>query len=87
MHCFREISASVEGPECASMEQKCYEVNGNAKRKQEEVFCEAQYPIKSLKNDQGNRKSWPKNSVVSFKKPTGDKLDWKILRPYKCHTK
>ena len=79
--CFRENSASVEGPECANMGKKSYEVNGNVKRKQSEVICEEQYPNKSPKNDQGDKQSSSNNSLGSFKKPNGDKLDWNVLRP------
>lgn len=55
--------------------------NSDVKRKQSEVVCESQYPNKSPKNDQGGRQSSPSGSLGSFKKPTGDKLDWNVLRP------
>jgi M-phase phosphoprotein-6 len=61
------------------MNKKSSEVNGNGKRKQNEVN-EAQYPNKSPKNDQGNKQSSPSSSLGSFKKPSGDKLDWNVLR-------
>ncbi|CAL0329148.1 unnamed protein product [Lupinus luteus] len=83
---FRENSTGVEGPESASIGKTSHEVNGNLKRKQVEVVGEDQYPNKSSKNDQGNRQSSEKNSLGSFKKPNGDKLDWNILRPSKCQT-
>jgi len=53
------------------------EVNGNVKRKQSEVVSEAQYPNKSPKNDLSS----PSSSLGTFKKPSGDKLDWNVLRP------
>ncbi|XP_061368488.1 uncharacterized protein LOC133311449 [Gastrolobium bilobum] len=81
--CFRENSSLVEGPECSNLDKKKSEVNGNVKRKQVELNCEAQYPNKLPKNDQGNRQSSPKN----FNKPMGDKLDWNVLRPSKCQAK
>ncbi|NP_001238491.1 uncharacterized protein LOC100500463 [Glycine max] len=77
----RENSSSVEGPECANMDKKSVEVNGNVKRKQSEVICEAQYPNKSPKNDHDDKQSLPNNSLGTLKKPSGDKLDWKVLRP------
>ncbi|KAE9620484.1 hypothetical protein Lalb_Chr01g0003571 [Lupinus albus] len=83
---FRENSSGVEGPESASIGKKSHEVNGNVKRKHVEVVGEEQYPNKASKNDQGNRQSSQKNSLGSFKKPNGDKLDWNILRPSKCQT-
>ncbi|RDX83482.1 hypothetical protein CR513_35590, partial [Mucuna pruriens] len=79
---FRENSSSVEGSECANMDKKRLEGNGNVKRKQSEVHGEAQYPNKSPKNGHNDGKqSSPSNSLGSFKKPTGDKLDWSVLRP------
>lgn len=63
------------------MNKKSHEVNGNVKRKQSEVTCEAQYPNKSPKNDEGDKQSSPNNSLGSFKKPAGDKLNWNVLRP------
>jgi M-phase phosphoprotein 6, animal type len=77
--CFRENNSSAEGSESASVNKKSYEVNGNGKRKQSEDN-EAQYPNKSPNNDQGNKKSSPNNGLGSFKKPSGDKLDWNVLR-------
>lgn len=77
--CFRENRSPVEGPECGNMDKKIVEVNGNAKRKQSDY--EAQYPNKSPKNDHDDKHSSPSNSLGSFKKPSGDKLDWKVLRP------
>lgn len=79
MCCFRENNSSAEGSESASVNKKSYEVNGNGKRKQCEDN-EAQYPNKSPNNDQGNKKSSPNNGLGSFKKPSGDKLDWNVLR-------
>lgn len=81
LHCFRENSSSVEGLESDNSNKKRYEVNDNVKRKQSEVVCESQHPNKSPKNDQGGRQSSPSSSSGSFKKPTGDKLDWNVLRP------
>ncbi|KAL2981996.1 hypothetical protein AAZX31_13G319000 [Glycine max] len=75
----RENRSPVEGPECGNMDKKIVEVNGNAKRKQSDY--EAQYPNKSPKNDHDDKHSSPSNSLGSFKKPSGDKLDWKVLRP------
>ncbi|WJX74449.1 hypothetical protein P8452_58101 [Trifolium repens] len=75
----RENTSSAEGTDSANMNKKSYEVNGNGKRKQNEVN-EAQYPNKSPKNDQGNKQSSPSSSLGSFKKPSGDKLDWNVLR-------
>ena len=63
------------------MDKKSVEVNGNVKRKQSEVICEAQYPNKSPKNDHDDKHSSPNNSLGTLKKPSGDKLDWKVLRP------
>ncbi|KAF1897418.1 hypothetical protein Lal_00035122 [Lupinus albus] len=83
---FRENSSGVEGPESANVGKRSHEVNGNVKRKQVEVVGEEQYPNKSPKDDQGNRHSSQKNSLGSFKKPNGDKLDWNVLRPSKCQT-
>lgn len=80
MCCFRENNSSAEGTERANMNQNSHEVNANVKRKQSEVIHEAQYPNKSPKNDQGNRQSSSNNSLGSFKKPSGDKLDWNVLR-------
>ncbi|KAJ1406909.1 hypothetical protein SESBI_24721 [Sesbania bispinosa] len=79
----RDKSSSVEGTECANMNKKNYEDNGNVKikRKQSEVISETQYPNKSPKNVQGDKQSSPSNSLGSFKKPAGDKLDWNVLRP------
>lgn len=78
---FRENSSSVERTECANGKEKSCEVNGNVKRKQSEVINEAQYPKKSPKNEQGDKPSSQDNSLGSFKKPAGDKLDWNVLRP------
>ncbi|XP_020223217.1 uncharacterized protein LOC109805529 [Cajanus cajan] len=77
----RGNSSSVEGSGCAEADKKSLDVNGNVKRKQSEVTCEAQYPNKSPKNDHDDKKSLPSNSLGSFKKPSGDKLDWSVLRP------
>lgn len=65
------------------MDKTSNEVNGDLKRKQSEVTPQAQYPNKSPKNDQGDRQSSSKKSMGYFKKPKGDKLDWKVLRPPK----
>nr|AFK33355.1 unknown [Lotus japonicus] len=73
----RENSSSVEGTESADTNQRSHDVNGNVKRKQSEVIHEAPYPNKSPKNEHG---SSSKNSLGSFRKPTGDKLDWNVLR-------
>ncbi|GAU17312.1 hypothetical protein TSUD_110290 [Trifolium subterraneum] len=76
----RENTSSAEGTDSAKRNKKSYEVNGNGKRIQNEVN-EAQYPNKSPKNDQGNKHSSPSSSLGSFKKPpSGDKLDWNVLR-------
>lgn len=77
----RENSSSVEGSECANTDKKSVKVNGNVKRKQSEVICEAQHPNKSPKTEDDDKQSSPSNSLGSFKKPTGDKLDWSVLRP------
>ncbi|KAK7272059.1 hypothetical protein RJT34_28432 [Clitoria ternatea] len=79
---FRENS-SVEDQECVETDKKGVEVNGIVKRKQSEVICEAQYPNKSPKNDHDDKS----NNLGSFKKPSGDKLDWNVLRPSSetCH--
>lgn len=84
MRCFRENGSPVEGPDCADMDKKSKEVNGDLKRKQSEVVSEAQYSTKSPKNDKDDRQSSSKKSLGSFKKPKGDKIDWKVLRPPKC---
>ncbi|XP_027343503.1 uncharacterized protein LOC113856068 [Abrus precatorius] len=78
---FRENNSSVENPECANMDKKNFEVKGNVKRKQSEVIGAAQYPNKSPKNDHDGKQSLPINSLGSFKKPSGDKLNWNFLRP------
>lgn len=78
---FRENSSSVEGSEYANTDKKSVEVNGKVKRKQSEVICDGQYPNKSPKNDHDDKQSSPSSSLGSFKKPTGDKLDWSVLRP------
>ncbi|KAF7805438.1 M-phase phosphoprotein 6 [Senna tora] len=80
----RENGSPVEGPDCSNVDKTSNEFNGDLKRKQSEVMSEAQYPNKSPKNDKGDRQSSSKNSLGSFKKPKGDKLDWNVLRPPKC---
>ncbi|XP_028775770.1 uncharacterized protein LOC114732621 [Neltuma alba] len=78
----RENGAPVDGPGCAN--PTINEVNADLKRKQPEDMSEAQCPNKSPKNDKSDRHTSPKNSLGSFKKPKGDKLDWNVLRPPKC---
>ncbi|XP_054813127.1 uncharacterized protein LOC129313777 [Prosopis cineraria] len=78
----RENGATVDGPDCANPASN--DVSGDLKRKQPEVMSEAQYPNKSPENDKGDCHASPKNSLGSFKKSKGDKLNWNVLRPPKC---
>ncbi|KAK4254941.1 hypothetical protein QN277_008011 [Acacia crassicarpa] len=77
----RENGAPVDGPGCAKPTSN--EVNADLKRKQPEVMSEAQCPNKSAWDDKGDCHSSPNNSLGSFKKPKGGKLDWNVLRPPK----
>ncbi|KAL2342012.1 hypothetical protein Fmac_009952 [Flemingia macrophylla] len=78
---FRENSAYVEGSGCVEADKKSLDVNGNVKRKQSEVICEAPYSNKSPKNDPDDKQSSTSNSLGVFRKPSGDKLNWSVLRP------
>ncbi|KAL9322892.1 hypothetical protein ACSQ67_010945 [Phaseolus vulgaris] len=77
----RDNNFSVESPECVKIDKKNMEVNGHVKRKQSEVVSETQYPNKSPKNDHDDKQSLPSSSLGTFKRPSGDKLDWNVLRP------
>ncbi|KAL2332146.1 hypothetical protein Fmac_019727 [Flemingia macrophylla] len=78
---FRENSSSVEGSGCVEADKKSLDVNGNVKRKQYEVICEATYPNKLPKNDIDDKQSLASNSLGTFRKPSRDELNWSVLRP------
>lgn len=84
---FYRENGSIEGVEHLNIDQSNCKANGDHKRKQSDIVSETQNPHKSPKHVQGNQQSSPNNSKDSFKKPTGQRLDWSVLRPSKSQNK